>query len=469
MHHTPSPARTLLDGTRLVEHRLQVPLDHADPGAEQLQLFAREFVSAEAAERGPEQVSRMPWLLYLQGGPGGKGVRPARLPSWMQEAGRRFRILMLDQRGTGLSTPLTRHHVLRRGRPAEQAAHLRHFRADSIVRDAEAFRRHLGLRSWSVLGQSFGGFCTLTYLSAFPESLDRALITGGLAPLTGHADQVYRATYTKMAARNREHFSRFPEDRERLDEVVDHLRRHEVRLPDGSPLTVPRLQMLGMLLGGNTRADLLHFLLEEAFDAAGPDVLSDTFLSAVHQQISFAAAPMYALMHESIYGQPADLTEGRGATGWAAERILEEHPEFSPAAASPLLTGEMILRHHVALDPVLAPLADAADRLAAVEDWTPLYDTDRLARNTVPAAAAVYRDDVYVARELSLETAAQVAGLSVWETAEHHHDGLHDDGARILRELLHRTDAPAPLVPSPVEDENPAATADGRGVHARID
>ncbi|GAB3188709.1 alpha/beta fold hydrolase [Nesterenkonia suensis] len=481
MTPTSSPARTLLDGTRLVEHRLQVPLDHALPDGEQIEVFAREFVSAEAAERGEERVASMPWLLYLQGGPGGKGVRPPRLPGWMQEAGRRFRILMLDQRGTGLSTPLTRRSLLRRGRGAEQAAHLRHFRADSIVRDAEAFRRSLGLETWSVLGQSFGGFCTLTYLSFSPDSLDRALITGGLAPLTGHADRVYQATYARMAARNREHFSRFPEDRERLDAVIDHLRRADERLPDGSPLTVPRLQMLGMLLGGNTRADSLHFLLEEAFVSPTRDELSDTFLHAVHQQISFASAPMYAVMHESIYGQPAELTAGRGATDWAAARVLDEYPEFSPAAASPLLTGEMILRHHVALDPALAPLAEAADRLAAVDDWEPLYDVAQLGRNTVPAAAAVYTDDVYVARELSWETAAQVQGLRVWETDEFHHDGLHDDGARILRELLHLTDAPAPVVLSPEEGSEeqeaspdpdaptPEGTPDERFTHARVD
>ncbi|GAA3056005.1 MULTISPECIES: alpha/beta fold hydrolase [Actinomycetes] len=443
MTSTSSPVRTLLDGTRLTEHRLRVPLDHAAPDGEGLDLFAREFVTPEAAARGEDHVARMPWLLFLQGGPGGKGTRPARTPAWMQEAGSRFRILMLDQRGTGLSTPLTRHSVLRRGRAAEQAAYLRRFRADAIVHDAEAFRRHLGLQSWSVLGQSFGGFCTLTYLSLFPDSLDRALITGGLPPLTGHADRVYQATYAKMAARNREHFARFPEDRDRLDEIVDHLRRHEVLLPDGSPLTVPRLQSVGMLLGGNTRADSLHYLLEEAFVAPGTDALSDTFLHAVHQQISFAAAPMYAVMHESIYGQPAEMTDGRGDTGWAAERVLEDHPEFCPTGTSPMLTGEMILRHHLALDPALAPLAEAADRLADVDDWEPLYDLDQLARNEVPTAAAVYTDDVYVARELSLETASRVRGLSVWETDEFHHDGLHDNGARILRELLHRTDASA--------------------------
>lgn len=61
-------------------------------------------------------------------------------------------------------------------------------RADSIVRDAELIRRAVvppagpsGGR-WSILGQSFGGFCCATYLSLAPEGLVEALITGGIPP-----------------------------------------------------------------------------------------------------------------------------------------------------------------------------------------------------------------------------------------------------------------------------------------------
>ena len=49
-------------------------------------------------------------------------------------------------------------------------------RADSIVSDAEALRSALlpgdGAGSqWSLLGQSFGGFCSLTYLSMAPAGV----------------------------------------------------------------------------------------------------------------------------------------------------------------------------------------------------------------------------------------------------------------------------------------------------------
>lgn len=82
---------------------------------------------------------------------------------------------MLDQRGTGRSTPVGDPVG---ETPQQQADYLKHFRADSIVRDAELVREALGGDKWSVTGQSFGGFCTLSYLSLAPEGLREAFFTG---------------------------------------------------------------------------------------------------------------------------------------------------------------------------------------------------------------------------------------------------------------------------------------------------
>src|SRR5699024_6926215 len=235
----------------------EVPLDHDTPEDETITVFAREYFTADGVDK--------PWLLYLQGGPGGKGSRPARVSGWMAEALKHYRVLMLDQRGTGLSTPINRHTLPDRGAPAAQAQYLRHFRAPNIVADAEAIRKALGSGPWVTLGQSFGGFCTLTYLSFAPEGLAGSMITGGIPPLEGPADQVYQATYQRMRARNREYFRRFPKDQEILASIYRRVRNDDVVLPDGSPLTVGRVQALGMYLGGNTRIDALHYLLEEAF------------------------------------------------------------------------------------------------------------------------------------------------------------------------------------------------------------
>ncbi|WP_299165262.1 alpha/beta fold hydrolase [uncultured Arthrobacter sp.] len=417
-------------GVRSTPHYFSVPLDHRDPEGERISVFAREYSSTDHTDA---EAAHLPWLLFLQGGPGVRGNRTTGLSGWMKAAARDFRILMLDQRGTGLSTPADLVTLPECGSPAEQTLYLRHFRADSIVADAELIRAALGSGPWTVFGQSFGGFCTLSYLSLAPEGMERALITGGLAPLVGPPDRVYRATFDRVAKRNAEYFTRYPGDRTIATRIMRHLERVEEFLPTGERLTPQRFQLVGSFLGGNTRVDALHYLLEDAFaGASSGERLSPVFLDQLQPVVSRRSNPLYALLHESIYCQGQ-------ASSWAAWRVLEEFPDFKPGAADPLLTGEMVYPWYFDEDPALVPLKETAERIAAVEDWGPLYDLRRLADNTVPTAAAVYSDDIYVDRDLSLETAGSVRGLQVWETDEFHHDGIHDDGDAIFSRLLAMT------------------------------
>src|SRR5215467_4166103 len=155
-------------GTVLTDHVIEVPLDHIVPHGEQITIFAREVVAAENAARADD----LPWLLFLQGGPGRPSPRPSGRESWLDRALRDYRVVLLDQRGTGRSTPANRLTLATLGTPQAQADYLTRFRADSIVADAELVRKRLtDGRPWSVLGQSFGGFCAVTYLSRSPEGL----------------------------------------------------------------------------------------------------------------------------------------------------------------------------------------------------------------------------------------------------------------------------------------------------------
>ena len=420
-------------GTVLTDHTFTVPLDHHRPDGEQIEVFAREV--APAGRRGGDPA--LPWLVYLQGGPGFGSPRPFGRESWLNRALDDYRVLLLDQRGTGRSTPASRHTLARLGSPRAQADYLSHFRADSIARDAELIRRRLiGDEPWSALGQSFGGFCTTSYLSLAPEGLREAFLTGGLPGLDATADDVYRVTYPIVAERNRRHYERFPMDADRARAVARHLASHEVIMPGGARLTVPAFQGLGRMLGAAGGSDTLHYLLEDAFTgpAVGGAVISDAFLARAAAELSFAEAPLYALVHEACYAQGT-------ATRWAADRIMAEFPAFDPAAAvdgdiTLLFTGEMIYPWMFETDPVLRPLRDAAEELAARDSWPRLYDPARLAASDVPAAAAVYFDDMYVPRELSLPTAAAIRGLRPWVTNEYEHDGLRLSNGGVLDRLI---------------------------------
>ena len=411
-------------GAVLTDHVFSVPLDHTRPDGERIEVFARAVVAADKAEAG------LPWLLFLQGGPGFGAPRPHGRDSWLVRALADYRVLLLDQRGTGRSTPASRRTLA--GTAGDQARYLTHFRADAIVRDAELIRPEVtGGEPWSVLGQSFGGFCTVTYLSLAPEGLREAFITGGLPGLATTADDVYRVTYGKVRAKVEEHYQRYPGDVEQARRVARRLREGDVVLPGGAPLTVGAFQALGQMLGASTGGDDLHYLLEDPFAGGG---LSDAFLHEAEHRLSFASGPLYAVLHEACYAQGT-------ATRWAAQRIRAEYPEFDPAAAlegdGPLLfTGEMIYPWMFDADPVLRPLREAADALAEREDWPPLYDAARLAANEVPVAAAVYFNDMYVPTEFSVPTGQAIRGLRAWVTSEYEHNGLRVSNGAVLDRLI---------------------------------
>ncbi|MEU5891114.1 alpha/beta fold hydrolase [Streptomyces sp. NPDC047461] len=418
-------------GVVLTDRRFTVPLDHDDPTGETIELYAREVVAGDKAQQN------LPWLVYLQGGPGFGANRFVGRPAWLGRALKEFRVLLLDQRGTGHSTPANRQTLPLRGGPAEQAGYLTHFRHDSIVRDCEAIRPRLtGGAPWTVLGQSFGGFCAVNYLSTAPEGLSAAVITGGLPSLDAHADDVYRAAYPRIERKVAAHYARYPQDVERARRIADHLLHHEVTLPNGYRLTVEAFQSLGILLGGGEGSHRLHFLLEEAFVRTpnGP-ALSDAFQEEVQGLLSYAGHPLYALVHEAIYGQDAR------PTNWSAERVRTGFPQFDAAKTlagdGPVLfTGESIHPWMFETDPALRPLRETAELLAARTDWTPLYDSARLAANEVPVAAAVYHDDMYVDTAHSLDTARSIRGLRTWVTDEYEHDGVRAGGPRVLDRLL---------------------------------
>ena len=70
------------------------------------------------------------------------------------------------------------------------------------VRDCEFIRNELlsnaSEKKWTLLGQSFGGFVALNYLSFFPEGLKEVFLTGGLAPLLDDPDPAYEKTVSKL-------------------------------------------------------------------------------------------------------------------------------------------------------------------------------------------------------------------------------------------------------------------------------
>ena len=394
-------------GATLVEREHAVPLDHADPSGTQISVFTREVAAPDGGER--------PYLVFLQGGPGFEAARPTSPPTgWMKRAIQDYRVLLLDQRGTGRSTPVGSR--IPGDSPEAQANYLTHFRADSIVRDAELIRAELGIERWSVLGQSFGGFTSLTYLSIAPAGLREAYLTGGLSPIGRPVDDIYGATYKRLLVANERYFERYPHDRERVADILRQLDDADIRLPSGDRLTSRRFRQLGLWLGDSAGFELLHHVIELPFGSAA-------FLHDAEAGVRFSRNPIYATLHESSYADGV-------ATRWSAARLLP-----AEVAERGYFTAEHVFpwmwEDYAALRP-----HQAAAEILAEHAWPALYDADQLRRNEVPVAATIYVNDLYVERDFAEETASLVRGLRTWQTDEFEHNGLRADGERVLGRLI---------------------------------
>ncbi|MFT4156718.1 MAG: alpha/beta fold hydrolase [Microbacterium sp.] len=391
--------RRLLDLT-VEEHTLTVPLVWSDPSDPRtIDVFA-SVVSREGGES-------LPYLVFVQGGPGHEAPRPfhsSTSPAWLDDALAHYRVVLLDQRGTGLSSPVGDSDLARGS--AAVAEHLTHLRADSIVRDCEALREYLGAERWNVLGQSFGGFTTLAYLSTDAASLDDVFITGGLSTVTRSADEVYALCYDKMRTASENYYRRFPEHRDVMRRLVDRADAGEIVLPDGEVVSASRLRSVGSALGTNDGWQMLWSLLER-------DPSSNAFRYDLMHAMPFGGRnPLYFAFHESSYASGQ-------ATRWSAERM--EPADFREDVT--LFTGEHIRREWTETVPAFQPWRDVALELAEFE-WPRIYDTAALAASDATGAAAVYANDVYVPMEFSLETARLLPGVHTWVTSEHEHNGL---------------------------------------------
>ena len=406
----------------ITDHNFQVPLDYENKYDKKIFVFAREIERKETVNKD------LPYLVFFQGGPGYESPRPITDSGWIKRASEEYKVLLLDQRGTGLSSMIS-SDLFKNMNDNELADYLTFFRADNIVRDAEEIRKNLIQdKKWSVLGQSFGGFCATNYLSFYPESLEKVFITGGLPPLSAHPDDIYRSTYKRVIQKNKIFYDIFPQAKINSRRIADHLMENEIMLPNGDILSIERFQQLGLNLGFSDGMATLNFLFERAFSNKK---LSYSFLKSILSLQTFDTNPIFTVLHEACYAQEF-------STDWSAYRILDEYQEFKPDNNDLFFTGEMLYPWMLDSYKALKPFKGAANILAKKNDWPTLYSEKNLRENQVSAVAAVYKNDMYVDREYSMELAGIIPNMSIWETDTLEHNALRSNGKLVLDSLFSR-------------------------------
>ena len=139
--------------------------------------------------------------VVLHGGPGSGSSPWAR--RWFDR--RVYRIVQLDQRGSGGSTPYA----------GEATADLTTNTTAHLVADLERLRAHLGLEQWLVSGISWGTTLALAYAQAHPGRVTEMVLTSVVTTTRAEVDWLTRA----MGRVFPEQWERFrdavpPEDRE---------------------------------------------------------------------------------------------------------------------------------------------------------------------------------------------------------------------------------------------------------------
>lgn len=103
-------------------------------------------------------------VVFLHGGPG-SGTSPWQRQFFDPEV---YRIILLDQRGSGRSTP----HA------SDPAADLRFNTTWHLVADLELLRKNLGISRWQVFGGSWGSALALAYAQAHPDAVSELVLRG---------------------------------------------------------------------------------------------------------------------------------------------------------------------------------------------------------------------------------------------------------------------------------------------------
>lgn len=134
-------------------------------------------------------------IVCLHGGPGGGNFSPDLNPTAPGNSGdptqlpvtvdckyrnffhKKYRLVMFDQRGSGLSTPF---------------ASLHNNTTWHLVKDIETLRKKLGIEKWIVFGGSWGSTLALAYASKHPERITGMILRGIFTVRKSEIDFLYQ-------------------------------------------------------------------------------------------------------------------------------------------------------------------------------------------------------------------------------------------------------------------------------------
>jgi pimeloyl-ACP methyl ester carboxylesterase len=269
---------------------LQVPENRARPEGRKIGLK----IVVIPAQRKP--VARDAFT-FLAGGPGGAAATemPSNALAMWPYVHEHHDILLVDQRGTGGSNPLTCAPPKREPKtPAEMRSFVdrcleslagdpRYYGSRAAADDLEAVRLALGYRALNVYGTSYGATLAQVYLSRHPSSVRTMMLDGGTfvdvpfyskfaANAQRALDLVDKRCSADLGCRDR-----FPKWRRQLDVLVEAW--------NGKPIRVAKVGTID----GDGLASVIQSMLRSSTTAASIPLL-----------VNRAAARDYSVLAEHV-------------------------------------------------------------------------------------------------------------------------------------------------------------------------
>lgn len=229
----------------------QRPLDPAQPNGKQVELFVAKLPST-AIDPAKDAFT------VINGGPGGSSVNMlVEFAPILQAFTRERDVIVLDQRGTGRSVPLSCPSLTDEPEAYEEDAILtatkeclaqlaydpRYFTTSVAVEDLEALRTALGYRQLSVYGVSYGTRVAQQYMRQYPEAT-RSVVIDGVVPapakLGGNVAINSQQTLDKVLARcsaENACAERFPNLANDFQRLSERLRNQPIPLQLQHPVT----------------------------------------------------------------------------------------------------------------------------------------------------------------------------------------------------------------------------------------
>jgi proline iminopeptidase len=209
------------------------------------------FFDIEGAGSRPEgsEMVEKPVCFVLHGGP---ALDHSYFKPWLTPLTDDFQFVYIDHRGTGGSPDCDPDSYV----------------MDNISDDLEALRNHLGLGKIDVMGNSYGGFITLSYALKYPDSINR-LILVGTSPSHRFADKAganLEATGTdgqkEYLARALEGSVTSPEDYSKMWQTIAPLYFHDYPDADREAM-VARIKGNGATSAQMFKIDMPNYDVED--------------------------------------------------------------------------------------------------------------------------------------------------------------------------------------------------------------